>query len=93
MGTLQPSEKQVKTTDQKWFLMRALPYRTSESRIDGLVVIFIDITTIKQLEKSIKAASNYAESIVATIIEPMVVLDSNFMVVSANRSFYMTVQR
>ncbi len=30
--------------------MRILPYRTSENRIDGLVVTFSDITEIKQLE-------------------------------------------
>ncbi len=88
LDTLQSKEKQVKTTEGKWFQMRILPYRTFENRIDGLVVTFSDITAIKQLELSIQDARNYAESIVSTVLEPLLVLNADFRVVSANRSFY-----
>ena len=91
LDTLQSKEKQVKTTEGKWFQMRILPYRTSENRIDGLVVTFSDITAIKQLELSIQDARNYAESIIATVLEPLVVLNADLRVVSANRSFYTTL--
>ncbi len=49
LDTLQFKEKQVETTNGKWFQMRVLPYRTSENRIDGLVVTFSDITAIKHV--------------------------------------------
>ena len=88
LDTLQSKEKQVKTAEGKWFQMRILPYRTSENRIDGLVITFSDITAIKKLELSIQDARNYAESIISTILEPLVVLDADLRVVSANRSFY-----
>ena len=88
LDTLQSKEKQVKTTEGKWFQMRILPYRTFENRIDGLVITFGDITAIKRLELSIQDARKYAESIISTVLEPLVVLDVNLRVVSANRSFY-----
>ena len=90
LDTLQLKEKQVETTDGKWFQMRILPYRTSENRIDGVVATFSDITKIKQFELSIEDARNYAENIIETVREPLVVLDANLRIVSANRSFYTT---
>ena len=90
LDTLQLKEKQVETTDGKWFQMRILPYRTSENRIDGVVATFSDITKIKQFELSIEDARNYAENIIETVLEPLVVLDADLRIVSANRSFYTT---
>lgn len=43
-----------------------------------------------QLEVEIKDARNYAESIVETVREPLVVLSSDLKILSANRCFYDT---
>ncbi|MEO5925701.1 MAG: PAS domain-containing protein [Bryobacteraceae bacterium] len=32
-----------------WFLTRILPYRSTEDRIDGVVITFIDIDSAKRL--------------------------------------------
>lgn len=37
--------------DNNWYLMRILPYRTTENLIDGLVVTFVDITRVKELRQ------------------------------------------
>ncbi|MDD4650966.1 MAG: chemotaxis protein CheB [Methanothrix sp.] len=92
LDTLQYKEKQVETIDGKWFQMRVMPYRTSENRIDGVAVTFNDISTIKELEMSLQDAKIYAQNIVETISEPLVVLNSGMQVVSANRTFYETFQ-
>jgi len=92
LDTLQLKEKQVETTDGKWFQMRIMPYRTSENRINGVAVTFNDISAIKELEKSLQDAKSYAQNIVETISEPLVVLNSGMQVVSANRTFYETFQ-
>jgi PAS domain S-box-containing protein len=42
----------------------------------------------KKAELAIETAREYAESIVATVREPLIVLDGDLRVVSANRSFY-----
>ena len=92
LRTLQMRKKEVQTANGKWFEMRILPYRTMANLIAGLVVTFIDISQIKALESSIRQAYAYAEDIIAVIHEPLVVLDADLRVVSANRPFYATFQ-
>ena len=72
--------------------MRILPYRTADNAIDGVVMTFADITAMKRLEESSQTAREYAENIIATIREPLVVLDGELRIVSASRSFYETFQ-
>jgi len=90
LDTLQFKERQVETTEGNWFLMRIMPYRTSENHINGVVVTFNEITAIKELERSLKDAKSYAQNIVDTIQEPLIVLNSGMQVVYANHSFYET---
>jgi two-component system CheB/CheR fusion protein len=47
-------EKQIATRDGRWFLMRIMPYRTLENRIDGVVITFSDITEAKTLEARLR---------------------------------------
>jgi diguanylate cyclase (GGDEF)-like protein/PAS domain S-box-containing protein len=47
-----------------------------------------DITERRRAEGAIKDAREYAESIVSTIREPLLVLGADLRVISANRSFY-----
>jgi two-component system CheB/CheR fusion protein len=92
-------ELEVEDKDGRWYLMRILPYRTIENVIDGVVVTFIDIhdrktaaEKIESLNQSLQAARNYAEGIIATLREPLLVLNEDLRVVSANRSFYRTFE-
>ena len=50
--------------------------------------IFRDITDRRHSERLIESAKVYAESIVLTVREPLLVLDRRLHVVSASRSFY-----
>ena len=43
-------ETPTQTHDGRWFNVRIMPYRTTDDRIDGLVITFIDITFAKKLE-------------------------------------------
>jgi two-component system CheB/CheR fusion protein len=99
LDTLVPKESQVHTRDGRWYNLRVLPYRTVENVIAGVVMTFADITAIKQLEQSLskrqaelQAARDYAQNIIATIREPLVVLDGELRVVSASAAFYETFQ-
>ena len=47
-------------------------------------------TELKQADHVVMKARNYAESIVETVREPLIVLDAHLRVVSANRSFFKT---
>jgi two-component system sensor kinase FixL len=60
---------------------------------DGLVLATVyDITRRKQAEESLAAAREFAESIVSTIQESLVVLDADLRVISANPAFYHVFQ-
>jgi two-component system CheB/CheR fusion protein len=90
LETLASVEKQLETKDGRWFIIRIMPYRTADNVIDGVVLTFNDITEIKHLEQSMNSAKEYAEAIVSTIREPLVVLDDSMHIISANKAFFNT---
>ena len=92
LDRLVSKDGQVETKDGHWYNMRILPYRSAENAIDGVVMTFADITAMKQLEESSQTSRDYAENIIATIREPLVVLDAELRIVSASPSFYETFQ-
>ncbi len=85
---LQKKEFEIQTENGAWYSMRILPYQTIENTIDGVVITFMDISGRKKAEQLGETARIYAESIVDTVREPLVVLDERLKVISANRSFY-----
>jgi two-component system, chemotaxis family, CheB/CheR fusion protein len=88
MDTLLPTENEISSTDGQWYLKRITPYRATNNVIGGVVVTFIDITERKRLELAAEETRKFAQDIVETVREPLVVLDSDLNVVSANTSFY-----
>jgi len=53
LKTLIPMEKEVSTVDDKWHLMRIMPYRTTDNMIDGVVITLVDITQRKRAEEAL----------------------------------------
>ncbi|MFP4476413.1 MAG: chemotaxis protein CheB [Desulfatibacillaceae bacterium] len=86
LETLVPKEMEAVTGDGSWQQVRIIPYRTTENVIDGLVVSLVDVTRLKKAEKSLE----FFDAIVQTVREPLVVLDADLRVVSANNAFYST---
>jgi two-component system CheB/CheR fusion protein len=89
LDTLVPQKQRVESLDGTWYLMRILPYRTTDNVIDGLVLTFVNIQDLKDAEKSGEMRA-YFESIFDTVRQSLIVLDEQFAVVSANRYFYET---
>ena len=54
--TLVISEKQILTSDARWFSVRIMPYRRIDNVIDGAVITFVDITETKALESRLRKA-------------------------------------
>ena len=50
LDTLSPKEVEVQTRAGAWYLLRIRPYRTSENVIEGCVVTFTDVTTLKKAQ-------------------------------------------
>jgi two-component system CheB/CheR fusion protein len=47
---LVPIERTVRTTNDRWYMLRLRPYRTSDNRIEGIVAAFVDVTEHRQAE-------------------------------------------
>ena len=68
------------------------PIRDDSGRISGVVLVFRDETQERAAQRAVAEARAFAEAIVQTVREPLLVLDPDLRVVSANRSFYRTFQ-
>lgn len=89
---LTPVAAEVLAEDDRWYVRRIVPYRTEDDRIDGVCITFSDVTEQKAAAASANDARAYAESIIRTIRTPLLVLDLELNVVSANQAFYRTFQ-
>ena len=83
-------EKEVNTAEGEWYKVRILPYKTSQNVIDGATVTFMNISQIKNSQKKIQSALEYSENIINTVREPLIILDQEQRVISANQSFFET---
>jgi PAS domain S-box-containing protein len=68
----------------------AAPIQDEHGKVSGVVLIFRDITERRNGERLIEDARKYAESVVETVREPLVVLTADLRVKTASRSFYLT---
>ena len=85
--TLMPVEREVRTAAGTWFLARIQPYRTVDNFIDGVVLTFADVTD-RVNAIAVRKARNLAEAIIDTLHHPLLVLDRELRVLSANRAYY-----
>jgi len=58
LDTLVYKEMQVETKSGDWYLLRIMPYRTTENVIDGGVLTFTNINAVKKLEASLQASES-----------------------------------
>ena len=62
IDTVTVKEREAQDSQGRWYSMRIRPYKTSENKIDGAVITWIDITTLKtSLEGTEKALSEVGE--------------------------------
>jgi two-component system CheB/CheR fusion protein len=90
LDTLQRSEKEIRVEDGRWYLRRIIPYKSPENLIDGVVISFVDIDLLKERTAQMIAAEqarNMAEAVVETLRDPLLVLDPDLRVVTANSAF------
>ncbi len=95
LRTLVFKQIELQTNDGLWYQMRILPYRTTSNVIDGVVITFSDINKLKKtaeeiavLSKEVLLSREYADNIIDTVRESLIILDKDLKVISANRSFY-----
>jgi PAS domain S-box-containing protein len=66
----------------------AAPVRDEAGNLIGIVMVFRDISEQRERERVVQDTLAYAESIIDTVRDPLLVLDADLRVRSASRSFY-----
>ena len=90
--TLGTKEMEVRDREGHCYSLRIQPYRTMENKIDGAVLVMVDIDALKKTIEQVKESRDYAEAVIETVREPLIILDGELRVKTANRSFYDTFQ-
>lgn len=85
-------EMNIEDRNGHWFRLQIRPYKTVENKIDGAVISFVDINLLKQNLMESKASLDYATSIANTVRLPLVVIDEQLQMKSANHAFYKKFQ-
>ena len=81
-------EREVRDIHGRWYSMLVRPYRTATDIVSGAVIVFQDIDARQHHVQQVDAARRYANAIVETVREPLLVLDPALRVQRANRAFY-----
>jgi two-component system, chemotaxis family, CheB/CheR fusion protein len=92
MNTLVVREQEVQDRKGHWYHLRIRPYRTIDNKIDGAMLMLMDIDALKRGMQELEYSRNYAQAIVETVRQPLIVLDGNLRVLTANQSFYQTFE-
>jgi two-component system CheB/CheR fusion protein len=92
MDTLATCEREVQDRQGRWYSLRIRPYKTADGKIDGAVLTFMDIDAARRSAALIDEAHGFANGIVETLRDPLVILDPDLRVKRANGMFYKMFQ-
>jgi PAS domain S-box-containing protein len=54
IDTVQPYEREVRDRNGRWHMMRVHPYRTAEDKIDGAVIVLVDVDLLHHSQETLQ---------------------------------------
>jgi two-component system CheB/CheR fusion protein len=87
IATISAREREVRDTAGNWYVLRVRPYLTLDNQIDGAVLVLVDVNALKETERKIGEARDFAEAVIESV-PPLVILEPDLRVRSANQAFY-----
>jgi len=88
IDTLSTQSYEIQDPSGRWWSVTLHPYRRSDHRLDGAVLTFVDVDSIKRAFQASEEARRYMDAIVETVREPLVILTPELRVERANDAFY-----
>jgi two-component system CheB/CheR fusion protein len=85
IDTVTVKELEVQDRGGQWYFMRIRPYKTADNRIDGALVMWLNM---QELKMEPPVASQHLRELVEIAHEPMVILDQSLRVKAANNAFH-----
>jgi two-component system CheB/CheR fusion protein len=80
-----PQQREVRTNEGGWQVLHVRPYKTWDDRIEGAVISLQDVDVLK---RRLDQTREYADTLVESAREPILVLDAKLQVTAANPAFY-----
>ena len=90
--TLTPKELEVQTAEGHWYSLHIRPYRTSEDKIDGAVVVLSDTDVAKRASELVRISKEFFEHSLDTVREPLMVFAEDLRIQYVNPSFLRVFQ-
>src|SRR5207244_13544477 len=67
IANVRERECEVQDKEGRWYSLRARPYFTLDNKVDGAVLVVVDITDLKRTEAETKTARDHAEAAAARL--------------------------
>jgi PAS domain S-box-containing protein len=83
-----PCRREIRIGD-RLFIVRMAPYAKGKGEIEGAVLTFTNVTAFRASVEQAIYEREYTKSILNTVVDPLVVLDCDLQVQTANRAFYL----
>jgi two-component system CheB/CheR fusion protein len=88
LDKLTRKEIKVRGPDESWYLVRIVPYRSRKNVIEGVIITFLDISRFEKSELGARDARSFFYNTLSAMWEPVLVLEEDLRVFTANRAFY-----
>ena len=93
MGSLIPSEKEVRSKNDKWYLLKFAPYRTNENVIQGVVISLVDITVRKKAEENLVKNKERYEKLVELSPFAIFIIEGNIIQFSNSEGLHLLQEK
>lgn len=69
IAKLHESEREVRDKDGRWYLLRARPYLTVDNKVDGAVLVLVNIDELKRTEQMVRESEEKYRTLVAQVTD------------------------
>ncbi|MBZ5583928.1 MAG: PAS domain-containing protein [Acidobacteriia bacterium] len=80
-------ELEVRDAEGRWYQLRIRPYRTAENKIEGAVLVFVDIDQLRTAQEELRVSRDFAMAVIGSMHVPVAVLDMELRFRTANSAF------
>ena len=87
ISSLSTKEIEVQGKNNRYWSVRVRPYKTTDNKIDGVVIAMMDIHDTRSGAVAGESAKALADAIINIVREPLLVLDEDLLVRHLNNSF------
>lgn len=93
LADLTPREIEVRSDSARWYTRRVLPYRTVQGTVDGIVITFHDITSLKDSERDLRHSEERFRRVSEVGLVAVAFFDPEGRITEANDCFFDLMHR